>query len=185
MRARPLKKISARFWRSRGRFQMAFRFSLEVVLRIRASQERRERLKLEAVLSEKSRLRARLQNLTSEIMESRLRFLNDLAASMSGAELQMESRRQAGVAALRERLVQQIKELEKLSAAQMRVYVQARQRREAMESLRQSKFSEFQIEQSRREQQDLDDLFLTRSAFRDDNIADESTSAVDTKLPTN
>jgi flagellar export protein FliJ len=185
MRAPPSKKISAPYWRSRDRFPMAFHFSLDVVLRIRAGQERRERLKLEAVLSEKSRLRARLRNLRSEIEESRLRFLKDLAGSMSGAELHLESRRQAGVAALRERLGQQIEELEKLSAAQMRVYVKARQRREAIESLRQSKLSEFQVEQLRGEQQDLDDLFLRRSAVRDDSIADETSAAGATKLPTN
>ena len=43
---------------------MAFHFSLDAALRVRRGQERVERLKLEAIISEQAQTRATLQEVT-------------------------------------------------------------------------------------------------------------------------
>jgi len=141
---------------------MAFHFTLEAVFRLRHGQERMERLRLDAILSELAQARARLQQMSGQFLESRRRFQKELGETLAGSALQFESLRVAGVAAARLSLQGQIGEMEQRRSLQMQKYLQARQRREILENLRQRKLDQYRIEQSRREQRELDDLFLMR-----------------------
>jgi len=141
---------------------MAFHFSLEPVLRLKRGQERVERLKLEAIHSEQAQTRAKLDDVTQRYFESRRRFERELAGTLSGSELHFESARDAGVTAARLALEARLAEIEQRHWAQMQVYTKVRRSRETFENLRDRKFELYRVEESRREQQVLDDLFLAR-----------------------
>jgi flagellar export protein FliJ len=148
---------------------MAFHFPLEPVLRLRLGQERVERLKLETIVSEQGQTRARLEEVTRSSFESRRRFQQELSNTLCGSELQFEFTRQARVSFIRAALQVRLVDLEKQRLAQAQTYSKIRLSREALENLRQRKFDLYRVEQSRHEQQDLDDLFLMRKRFtRDD-----------------
>ena len=141
---------------------MAFHFSLEAVLRLRHSQERRERSRLDVILSEIGHTRIQLYEITETSLESRRLFQKQLGGILTGAEIQFESGRVEAIKAARLSLQARLAELDQRRSAQMKTYLKARQRREIIENLRQRKFDIYRMEQTRQEQQGLDDLFLMR-----------------------
>jgi flagellar export protein FliJ len=147
---------------------MAFQFSLEAVLHLRRGQERVERLKLEAILSEQAKTRASLAELIQSHFELRRHFQQDLGIGLVGSELQHEALREANVTSLRTSLRARLAELDQQRWAQARIFSKARQNREVLENLRLRKLNLYRIEQGRREQRELDDLFLTQRRVRVD-----------------
>ena len=148
---------------------MAFHFSLETILRLRRGQERAERLKLEAIASERARALRQLEIMTEQFFESRRRFQKLMVQGTSGSELQFENARSESVTAARRALKARISELEQQRLKQVEVYMKARQSREILENLRNTKFEVYRQMLSRREQQELDALFLMRQdPFRDE-----------------
>jgi flagellar export protein FliJ len=143
---------------------MAFHFPFEAVLRVRRGQERVERLKLEAIASEQARAKGQLDQMTEQFFESRRRFQRQMGQGTSGSELQFENARSELVAAARRALQVHILELEQQRLNQVRAYIKARQRREILENLRARQLEIFRQSLSRREQQQLDDLFLMRQS---------------------
>jgi flagellar export protein FliJ len=141
---------------------MAFHFALDAVLRLHHGQERMERLRLDAILSELAQARLLLDEINQISSESRRLFQRQMGETLTGAEIQFESQRVEGIKAARLSLQTRHSELEQRRTAQTQTYLQARQRREILENLRQRKLDLYRIEQSRREQQGLDDLFLMR-----------------------
>jgi len=148
---------------------MAFHFSLETILRLRRGQERAERLKLEAIASERARARRQLEIMTEQFFESRRRFQQLMVQGTSGSELQFENARSESVAAARLALKARISELDQQRLKQVEVYMKARQSREILDNLRNTKFEVYRQMLSRREQQELDALFLMRQdPFREE-----------------
>ena len=147
---------------------MAFHFSFEAVLRLRRGQERAERLKLEAIIFEQAKTRAQFEELTQSHLELRRQFQRDLANGLVGSELQYEAVREAGMTSLQASLGARLKQLDQQRWAQAQIFTKARQYREVLENLRIRKFDFYRLEQNRREQQDLDDLFLMRLEIKSD-----------------
>jgi flagellar biosynthesis chaperone FliJ len=147
---------------------MAFHFPLEAILRLRRVQERAERLKVEAIASEQAQARNQLENMTQQFLESRRLFQQQLGDEKFGAELQFEDARSDRVTAARRALEMRIAALEQLRLKQLAVYAKAHQSRELLENLRDRKLEMYRQMLSRREQQDLDDLFLMRRDRFDD-----------------
>jgi len=148
---------------------MAFHFSLEAILRLRRGQERAERLKLEAIASEQALARNQLENMTRQFFASRRCFQRQLGDEKFGAELQFEDERSDRIASARRALEMRIAELEQERLKQVVAYKKAHQSREVLENLRGRKFALYVQMLSRREQQELDDLFLMRKdRFRDE-----------------
>src|SRR5271165_3325796 len=148
---------------------MAFQFPLEAVLRLRRGQERMERLKLEAIASEQVNARRQLEIMTQQSLESRRRFQERMGQDMSGSELQFEDLRTTRVAAAQRALEARIAELERLRLKQVEAFMKARQGRQILENLRDKRYEVYRQLLSRREQQQLDDLFLMRlGLFQDE-----------------
>jgi flagellar export protein FliJ len=145
---------------------MAFHFSLEPVLQLKRGQERVERLKLEAIHSEQSQTLTKLNEITLRHFESRRRFQRETAPGVTGSELQFEAAREDAVTRTRVSLEAKLVELEQRRNVQMQVYVKARRSRETFEKLRDRKFEIFRAADVRRQQQQLDDLFLMRQEDR-------------------
>jgi flagellar export protein FliJ len=148
---------------------MTMHFPLRPVLRLRRSQERNERLKLEAVSSQVARARMLLDELTKRSHEWSRQIQDSLGASAPGSQLQWDSFHGANLIAARASQAGRLLGLEKQRRTQLRLYLQARQQRELIETLFRRAIETYRLEQLRREQQRLDDLFLTRrTKFHDD-----------------
>ena len=144
---------------------MAFDFSLEPVLRLKRGQERLERRKLEAIHSEQAQVLANLDEIVESHLESRRRVQRELALTMTGSELQFHAKRDEGATNFRLALRTRLAEIEQRRLTQMQVYRKIRQSRETLENLRNRKLEIYRVEQARREQQVLDDLFLMRQSI--------------------
>jgi flagellar export protein FliJ len=147
---------------------MAFHFSLDPVLRLRHGQERAERLKLEAIISEQAQARERLREVTENSLELHRQFQQRLIGGMAGSELQLETVRETSVNSVCSGLLTRLLELEQRRVAQAHIFYKVRQSREVLDNLRLRKLNLYRIEQGRREQQELDDLFLMRQANRNE-----------------
>jgi len=144
---------------------MAFHFPLEAILRFRRGLERVERLKLETIASEQAQARRQLEMMTQQFFELRHRFQQAMRNEISGSELQFEAMQTERFALARLALRKRLTELEEQRVKQVEAYTKARQNREILENLRSGKFELYRQTLSRREQQELDDLFLVRHDF--------------------
>ena len=141
---------------------MAFRFSLQAVLRLRRSYERRERLRLEIITRRRLHTRQQIDELKSEILEANDRLARTLQAGMPAVELHLEVAQANARAKRQEVLAEQLAKLTQEHRAQQVAYQHAQQQRQIIENLRDRLFAIYQQVQARREQQQLDDLFLIR-----------------------
>jgi flagellar export protein FliJ len=148
---------------------MAFHFSLESVLRVRRGQERNARLKLEAIVSEQSAARAKLEQITETGIVLKRRFQDELKNILKGSELQFEVTRESNLELSRTWIRSRVAELEQQRLAQVKIFLDARRSREVLESVRLQKLELYRIESLRQEQQELDDLFLMRLQFQSIN----------------
>jgi flagellar export protein FliJ len=148
---------------------MAFHFSLESVLRVRRGQERNARLKLEAIVSEQSAARAKLEQITETGIVLKRRFQDELKNILKGSELQFEATRESNLELSRTWIRSRVAELEQQRLAQVKIFLDARRSREVLESVRLQKLELYRIESLRQEQQELDDLFLMRLQFQSIN----------------
>lgn len=141
---------------------MAFRFPLQAVLRIRQGFERLEHLRLLAFAAIIAHVRREIQNHEKESSLAESEVQRGLAAEAPAAELHFEiaKRRMRGE---RKRLLEErLADLTRRHQRQNLVFLAARRKRQILENLRQRKLVAYQREQSRREQQIADELFLER-----------------------
>lgn len=141
---------------------MPFRFTLEPLLRLRKSRERAELRRLQEAALLVVRARTQIEQLDAEVAEMREESRKALLEGCSGAELNFETLLLETCAKRRAWLVQELSRLERLRREQQARYSLARQQREILSNLREHQYSLYRTELSRREQQQSDDLFLTR-----------------------
>jgi len=140
---------------------MAFQFSLAAVWHFRKSRKEQEKLRLQNLLARRAALAGEMQ----QARNARLRLERSLRRRLeetmtSAADVQMV----AGVCAGLERRQQQLQaawlQVQTEIAAQAERYRAARQEHEVVDALRQLRLGEYRLEQQRREQAALDELFL-------------------------
>jgi flagellar export protein FliJ len=144
---------------------MAFRFPLEAVFHFRQSVEHQQELRLRAANQQVARARHLLEQLGHRIEEMRARQARELGAGTTAAELRFALLCEA---ALRQQRLERERDLQRLEALrdqQQTIFRQARRERETFESLRNRQLREYQRERARREQRQLDDVFLLRQAY--------------------
>ena len=141
---------------------MAFRFSLQAVLRLRRSYERRERLRLEIITRRCLHTQQQIDEVKNERLEAKDRLAQTLQAGMPAVELHLEVAQAKARAKRQEVLAEQLAKLTQEHRAQQVAYQHAQQQRQIIENLRARLFAIYQQVQARREQQQLDDLFLIR-----------------------
>jgi flagellar export protein FliJ len=143
---------------------MKFHFTLNGVLRLRLSLERAELQRLHAIAADVAQARAEIESLEQEREAAQRRVSETVTASgMTGAELQFEAAREAARGVLRAQLMQRLSDLEQKRKEQQARYVHARMQREIISNLYERQLAEYKLEQSRREQQRIDELFLIRT----------------------
>jgi flagellar FliJ protein len=145
---------------------MAFRFSLQTLLRYRESYEQRERLRLQIVAREVAKARQQYTEAEQERGRAFEELAKKLGQGMNASELHFElacdRARARRVAAWKE----QIAKLEELRLRQMEAFRKAQQQRKILENLRDRQLAAYRQLQDRRTQQQLDERFLTLHAGR-------------------
>jgi flagellar export protein FliJ len=143
---------------------LAFRFSLASLLRLWQSRERYERRKLEALAARVGALRAEMRRIELAALEARRAAGTRMGAGVAAAELHFaavcEESRQEALAALQARLA----EAESERLAQMSIYQSVERQTKIFENLRRRQYDVFRLEENRREQKRLDEIFLLRRA---------------------
>src|SRR5579863_7757188 len=122
---------------------MAFRFSLKALLRIRASYERLERLRLLAITAMIVRIRERVAELDRQGASAAGSRQERLRAGTAAIELQLEIAQDKLRNNMRQELLDRLAALEKQQTRQMRIYRLARQRHQIVESLRDRRFANY------------------------------------------
>jgi len=141
---------------------MGFEFSLQGLLRVRESFEKKEKQKLAVAMGELKRLSANLEKVREQMTSAADRLSGLLARGTTGADLHLSclerilfERRERALAecvsaALREVQDQQIR------------FREAKQKRKVLDDLREKQLALYLLREGRKEQQRLDDAFLLR-----------------------
>jgi len=146
---------------------MPFRFSLESILSFRKNVEHAEELSLNKILQEIASAQMDLQRIETEYQLFRAQRDRDLTKGLPAAYLQELIEKEQYLENSIETLRVQLRDLDIKRMAQLSVLRTAQQNREVLAEMRKQKHTTYQREQNRREQKDMDDLFLTRT--KDDN----------------
>jgi flagellar export protein FliJ len=141
---------------------MAFEFTLNAVLRLRASYERIERLRLLQITAAMVQVQSEIAAANRDSEAARRSLRERLASGSSGVEIQFEAAREAVRANHRRLLESRLASLRRKHEAQRAAYRVARQKREILENLRERQFQDFLRQETRREQHALDELYLLR-----------------------
>ena len=144
---------------------MPFRFPLEAVLHLRQSLEHQQELRLRAAHQQVARVRHLISQIEAHARQMQVQHAQTLIAGTTSAEMQFALQCERRLGEHRQILHQELARLEKLRDAQQHAYQQARRERETFESLRDRQRHEYERETLRREQRELDDLFLLRRAY--------------------
>jgi flagellar export protein FliJ len=144
---------------------MAFRFPLEVLLRVRQGLERQQELRLqEANLRVATRLR-QIEDVHNGMENIDARRRAQMESGISAAELQFDVLCRSVLTTQHQILRKQLAEAELFRDSCSEDFRQARRQREVMDTLRHHQLHDYVQQESRQDQRRLDDLFLLRRAF--------------------
>ena len=146
---------------------MPFRFSLDGVLSFRKNVEHAEELALNRILQEIATAYQQLQQLQSDHLSLREQRDRDLTKAQPAVYLQELTEKEQYIERVIEIVQAKLRELDTKREAQLAVLRAAQQDREVLDEVRKQKHAAYQLEQNRREQKTLDDLFLFR--IKNDN----------------
>jgi flagellar export protein FliJ len=141
---------------------LAFRFSLATLLRLWQSRERYERRKLEALAARVGALRAEMRRIELAAIETRHAAGARLGAGVPAAELHFATECQANRQEYLAKLSDRLKAAENERLAQMAIYQSAERQTKIFENLRRRQYETFRLEEARRQQKQMDELFLLR-----------------------
>ena len=139
---------------------MPFHFSLQPILKLRMSYERLERLRLLGLVAVMVRVREEMAVLEQESADARRRLQQTLGTGLAGVELQLEAGCEKLRADRKQALEARLTDLSQKHEKQRLIYLNARQKREILENLRDRKWEEYRREQNRREQRQVDEMHL-------------------------
>jgi len=143
---------------------VAFRFSLQALLKLRLGYEERERLRLAAVISRLHQLRSQYESWQQQKQMAKIKLTEQMRAGMVAVEFHFA---QASLEAEDRRLklvLAEIAKVEQLRQAQQAAYLEAQKKRKILERLREHQAEAYRLVEERREQQRHDELFATRQS---------------------
>ena len=141
---------------------MGFRFPLAAVLKYREQCEQREEQKLELLRDMLMRLKTQL----AAAGENSLRLQGErdllLERGMLGDDLNCATEQGLQMKRLEEELRKQMSAARMDYENQLQIFLAARQKREILDELKESKKESYRAQQERREQQSIDEIFTAR-----------------------
>jgi flagellar export protein FliJ len=145
---------------------MAFRFPLEAVLHFRWSTEHQQELRLRAANQRVARVRHRIEQLDRSGGELKLLQAKRLTEGTTAAEMRFALQCESEIVRRRREFEQQLAMLEQARDRQREIFQQARRARETLEAVRDRQLNLYRKKAGRREQRQVDDLFLLRLPSR-------------------
>lgn len=141
---------------------MAFRFTLEQVLRVRESIERREELALQRAEFEVACVKRRIEELTQELAAASRRRDEALQEPMQAYLLQgMDAEINAALEA-RQQSIEKLKVVQAQRDQQRAIYQVAHNGRQMLTDFRKQQRIEYELEEVKAQQKKIDDLFAAR-----------------------
>jgi flagellar export protein FliJ len=141
---------------------MRFRFPLATVLRVRESIEKREERGLQRIQLEMARVARQIEELNAAVAKAHAAQNQALRQPTSGGELHSTlSQIQAATQAKNE-LIVKLMSLDEQRLKQMTIYQAAHRDHETMINLFKEQRDAHELDESRREQKYLDDIFMAR-----------------------
>jgi flagellar export protein FliJ len=144
---------------------MPFRFALEAVFHLRKSLEHQQELRLRTANQHVVGARHLIERLDERLRRMESDRSHALHSGTTASELQFEHLCETEMHRHRQIMVTELTRLEHLRDQQQKIFQHARRERETFESLRDKQFEDYQRTAARREQRQLDDLFLSRQAY--------------------
>lgn len=141
---------------------MAFRFSLESVLRLRVSYERQEQARLERAAQHLYAAKERCASLKKEKATLEETFRGAMSRGIDASDLHYYLAAKSGLETAEAEALRAAEEAWKVWNEQRTKFLHARRDREVIASIRLRQHQEYVLEQNRREQQQIDDLFAMR-----------------------
>ena len=144
---------------------MPFRFPLQALLHLRQSIEHQQELRLRAANQQVARVRHALDQLDGRIAQTCALSSQYLARGTTGAELSFLQTMEGSLLGQRKELEHELQRWQHVRDQQERAFRQARRERETFETLRSRQLRDYLLDQARRDQRQLDDLFLMRKRY--------------------
>jgi len=141
---------------------MAFRYTLQSMLRLRQSIERQEEQRLYTAAAAVAQLRTKLEQLERERVRVHRETLQEMNEATFGATLQFVAACGAAASQTIAKLQMELAEAERRRLLQLAVYKNARQKREIFEGLRDQQKAAYDVELAHRDQELVDEAFLMR-----------------------
>jgi len=141
---------------------MAFQFKLAAVLRYRESLEQREYLALQKIQLEIAQMDAQIRQCQEQYAAARKHRETELARGLASIHLQAVYEEELALEKHLDKLQAQRKELEAKRQQCLKTYQLARQKREVLDRLRMRQLDAYRRAQAKRQQNTLDDIFLSR-----------------------
>jgi flagellar export protein FliJ len=144
---------------------MPFRFPLQALLHLRQAVEHQQELRLRAANQQVARVRHALEQIDDRIGQTHFLSSEYLIQGTTGAELLFLETSEAALHSQRREVQQELQRCQHVRDQQERAFRQARRERETFETLRSQQLRDYLLDQARREQRQLDDLFLMRKTY--------------------
>jgi len=144
---------------------MAFRFSLDALLRVRRGLERQEELLLQEANRQVSAWQRERDSIKTQIAANAQRELLQLQSGLHAAELHFDLLCRSALRARCHAVETELLKAQALQESRARSFRLARQQREVLETLRQQQLQTYRQQSARQDQRRLDDLFLVRRAY--------------------
>ncbi len=139
---------------------MAFRFSLQTLLKLRRSLEKQEERLLQSLNRELALLRQGIDSLDREELDARKERNRRLSGGLTGSDLRLVLAEENLRLQQRSRFQRHEQVLQTEQRQQQRSCREVRQKRELLDNLRTRRVVAFQREQEKRHQQAADEAFL-------------------------
>jgi flagellar export protein FliJ len=129
-------------------------------------QERAALQALQSLSAQVERARAEIAATDAAVESARRELWAEASAGLPASELHYHAAQEAALRERRRTWAERLRGLEATRQQQQARYRQARQQRDVLCSLRDQQWAVYDLEQSRRAQRELDELFLLRRAAR-------------------
>jgi flagellar export protein FliJ len=144
---------------------MAFHFPLQAVLHLRQSLEHQQELRLRAANQQVSQMQYGIEQVEIRRVELGDAQSRDLAAGITSAELRFGLQCATQLGRYKFELERQLAGMQRVRDQQSEIFQEARRKREMLEGVRDRQWRQYQQDTLRRQQRDLDDLFLLRRDY--------------------
>lgn len=147
---------------------MPFQFSLRALLRLRQSYEQRERLRLTLLNAAYNRAEQGYKEARQQRSLGSQQLGKQLQDGIRGSELRAAAASLQQSADRQSQLREQMKALEVQAQKQTEMFLESQKKRKIIESLRERELQAFELDENRRSQQRIDDLYVQRRRFQQD-----------------